>query len=230
MRSVDLIMNKNERSTTTLLSAIVISSLLASAFLLVGSMNFSQKAMGQAEEVFSENATSTEEAGAIDNQTAPAATNATTTNQTAPTTPAPTTPAPTPTNATAAGANQTAPATNLTSSDIEPVRDSLNAAREGLQANDTQAVIESINDADGALFAIIIEEGTGPVSDQLTTLSDDIDTTRESVRNQDNARALEDLNAADSQLLVITGMLPAEEADEEEADEEEADEEEPEEE
>ena len=65
-------MNKNERSTTTLLSAIVISSLLASAFLLVGSMNFSQKAMGQAEEVFSENATSTEEAGAIDNQTAPA--------------------------------------------------------------------------------------------------------------------------------------------------------------
>ena len=88
-------MNKNERSTTTLLSAIVISSLLASAFLLVGSMNFSQKAMGQAEEVFSENATSTEEAGAIDNQTAPAATNATTTNQTAPTPapPAPTAPA-----------------------------------------------------------------------------------------------------------------------------------------
>ena len=82
----------------------------------------------------------------------------------------------------------------------------------------------------GALFAIIIEEGTGPVSDQLTTLSDDIDTTRESVRNQDNAKALEDLNAADSQLLVITGMLPTEEADEEEADEEEADEEEPEEE
>jgi hypothetical protein len=228
MRSVDLIMNKNERSTTTLLSAIVISSLLASAFLLVGSMNFSQKAMGQAEEVFSENATSTEEAGAIDNQTAPAATNATTTNQTAPTptpTPAPTA-APSPTNATAAGANQTAPATNLTSSDIDPVRDSLNAAREGLQDNDTQAVIESINDADGTLFALIIEEGTGPVSDQLNTLSDDIDTTRDSVRNQDNAKALEDLNAADSQLLVITGMLPAEEADEEEADEEEEPEEE----
>lgn len=208
MRSVDLIMNKNERSTTTLLSAIVISSLLASAFLLVGSMNFSQKAMGQAEEVFSENATSTEEAGAIDNQTAPTPT-----------------PAPAATNATAAGANQTAPATNLTSSDIEPVRDSLNAAREGLQDNDTQAVIESINDADGALFAIIIEEGTGPVSDQLTTLSDDIDTTRESVRNQDNAKALEDLNVADSQLLVITEMLPTEEADEEEEPEEEPEEE-----
>ena len=121
-----------------------------------------------------------------------------------------------PTNATATGANQTAPATNLTSSDIEPVRDSLNAAREGLQDNDTQAVIDSINDADGALFAIIIEEGKGPVSDQLTTLSDDIDTTRESVRNLDNEKALEDLNAADSQLLVITEMLPTEEADEEE--------------
>ena len=198
MRSVDHTMNKNERSTTMLLSAIVISSLLASAFLLVGSTNFSQKAMGQAEEVFSENATSTEEAGASDNQTAPAAT-----------------------NATAAGANQTTPATNLTSSDIEPVRDSLNAAREGLQDNDTQAVIDSINDADGALFAIIIEEGKGPISDQLTTLSDDIDTTRESVRNLDNEKALEDLNAADSQLLVITEMLPTEEADEEEEEPEE---------
>ena len=143
---------------------------------------------------------------------APAATNATATNATA-------------TNATAAGANQTAPATNLTSSDIEPIRDSLNSAREGLQDNDTQAAIESINDADGTLFAIIIEEGTGPISDQLTTLSDDLDTTRESVRNLDNAKALEDLNAADSQLLVITEMLPTEEADEEEEPEEEPEEE-----
>ena len=47
---------------------------------------------------------------------------------------------------------------------------------------------------------------------QLTTLSDDIETTRVSVRNLDNEKALQDLNAADSQLLLITEMLPTEEA------------------
>ena len=45
------------------------------------------------------------------------------------------------------------------------------------------------------------------------------------MRNLDNEKALEDLNAADSQLLVITEMLPTEEADEEEEPEEEPEEE-----
>ena len=45
------------------------------------------------------------------------------------------------------------------------------------------------------------------------------------MRNLDNEKALEDLNAPDSQLLVITEMLPAEEADEEEGPEEEPEEE-----
>jgi hypothetical protein len=182
-------MNKSE--CTTILSSIVISSLLATAFVFVGSMNLSQKAAGQAEDVFGENATFTEEVegtGATTNQTAP------TTNQTAPTT------------------NQTAPTTNLTSSDIEPVRDSLNTARIGLQDNDAQAALEALNNADGALFAIINEEPKGPVSDQLSTLQGNIDTARESLHGNDNAKALQDLNAADSHVLVITEMLPAEEA------------------
>jgi hypothetical protein len=175
-------MNKSE--CTTILSAIVISSLLATAFVFVGSMNLSQKAAGQAEDVFGENATFTEEVEGT----------GATTNQTAPTT------------------NQTAPTTNLTSSDIEPVRDSLNTARIGLQDNDAQAALEALNNADGALFAIINEEPKGPVSDQLSTLQGNIDTARESLHGNDNAKALQDLNAADSQVLVITEMLPAEEA------------------
>jgi hypothetical protein len=189
-------MNKSE--CTTILSSIVISSLLATAFVFVGSMNLSQKAAGQAEDVFGENATFTEEVegtGATTNQTAP------TTNQTAPTT-----------NQTAPTTNQTAPTTNLTSSDIEPVRDSLNTARIGLQDNDAQAALEALNNADGALFAIINEEPKGPVSDQLSTLQGNIDTARESLHGNDNAKALQDLNAADSHVLVITEMLPAEEA------------------
>src|ERR671918_46794 len=99
-------MNKNE--CTAILSTIAISSLLATAFVFVGSMNLSQKAAGQAEEVFGENATFTQElegTGAIPNQTAAAPT----TNQTAA---APTT------NQTAAAptTNQTAaaPTTNQT--------------------------------------------------------------------------------------------------------------------
>jgi hypothetical protein len=233
MMSVDLIMNQNERSTATVLSAIVICSLLATAFLFVGTMNFSQKAIGQAEETFGENATFAEEVGS------PAA------NQTTPTTPPPTPPTPptTPTstaNQTAAStANQTAAApstagnvtTNVTSEDLEPVRDSLNTAREGLQDNDTQAALEAINDADGTLFALVTEEGSqGGLAEQLKTLQGNLDTSRESLHNNDNAKALEDLNAADSQVLAITQALPEDEQADETEEEPEEDEEEPEEE
>ena len=228
MMSVDLIMNQNERSTATVLSAIVISSLLATAFLFVGTMNFSQKAIGQAEETFGENATFAEEVGSsAANQTTPAA------NQTTPTS-APTTPTPTPTANQTAAAPSTAAnvTTNLTSEDLEPVRDSLNTAREGLQDNDTQAALEAINDADGTLFALVTEEGSqGGLAEQLKTLQGNLDTARESLHNNDNAKALEDLNTADSQVLVITQALPEDEqADEPEEEEPEEGEEEPEEE
>ena len=222
--SVDLIMNQNERSTATVLSAIVISSLLATAFLFIGTMNFSQKAIGQAEETFGENATFAEEVGSpAANQTTTAA------NQTTPT------PTPTPTaNQTAAAAPSTAAnvTTNVTSEDLGPLRDSLNTAREGLQDNDTQAALEAINDADGTLFALVTEEGSqGGLAEQLKTLQGNLDTARESLHNNDNAKALEDLNTADSQVLVITQALPEDEqADEPEEQEPEEGEEEPEEE
>src|SRR5918997_1046154 len=199
MMSVDLIMNQNERSTATVLSAIVICSLLATAFLFIGTMNFSQKAIGQAEETFGENATFAEEVGS------PAA------NQTTPTANQPT---PTPTANQTAAAPSTAAniTTNVTSEDLEPVRDSLNTAREGLQDNDTQAALEAINDADGTLFALVTEEGSqGGLAEQLKTLQSNLDTTRESLHNNDNAKALEDLNTADSQVLVITQALPEDE-------------------
>jgi hypothetical protein len=197
-------MNKNE--CTAILSTIAISSLLATAFVFVGSMNLSQKAAGQAEEVFGENATFTQElegTGAITNQTA-----APTTNQTA---------APTTNQTAAPTTNQTAaPTTNLTRSDIEPIRDSLETAREALQDNREQAALEALNNADGALFAITYPQPKGPVYDQLSTLRDNIDTARDSLHGNDAVKALQDLNAADSQVLKITKLLPAEEAEEEE--------------
>jgi type V secretory pathway adhesin AidA len=223
MTSVDLIMNQKERSTAAILSAIVISSLLATGVFFNGNMNFPQKAVGQAEETFGGNATFTEEVeGQPANQTA-----ATTTPPPTPT-PAPTTPPPTPTPA----ANQTAaPATanvttNVTSEDIEPVLDSLNTAREGLQENDTEAALGAINDADETLFTLVNEEGDqGGLAEQLKTLQEGLDTARESLHNDEDAKALEDLNTADTQVLAITQALPAdEEAEDEEPEDEEDDE------
>lgn len=209
MTSVDLIMNQKERSSAAILSAIVISSLLATGVFFNGNMNFPQKAVGQAEETFGGNATFTEE---VEGQPA---------NQTAATT----TPPPTPTpaaNQTAAPTTAANVTTNVTSDDIQPVLDSLNTAREGLQENDTQAALEAINDADGTLFSLINEEGDqGGLAQQLKTLQEGLDTARESLHNNDDAKALEDLNTADAQVLAITQALPAdEEAEDEEPEDE----------
>jgi hypothetical protein len=230
MTSVELIMNQKERSSAAILSAIVISSLLATAVFFSGNMNFPQKAMGQAEETFGGNATFTEEAGGqAANQTAATTTpppTPTPANQTA----APTTlpPTPTPANQTAAPTTAANVTTNVTSDDIQPVLDSLNTAREGLQENDTQAALEAINDADGTLFSLKNEEGDqGGLAQQLKTLQEGLDTARESLHNNDDAKALEDLNTADTQVLAITQALPAdEEAEDEEAEDEEAEDEE----
>jgi type V secretory pathway adhesin AidA len=224
MMSVDLIMIQKERSSAAILSAIVISSLLATGVFFNGNMNFPQKAVGQAEETFGGNATFTEEVeGQPANQTA-----ATTTPPPTPT-PAPTTPPPTPTPA----ANQTAApttanvTTNVTSEDIEPVLDSLSTAREGLQENDTEAALGAINDADETLFTLVNEEGDqGGLAEQLKTLQESLDTARESLHNDEDATALEDLNTADAQVLAITQALPAdEEAEDEEPEDEDEDEE-----
>jgi hypothetical protein len=209
-------MNKNERTNATILSAIVITLLSATAFVFVGSTDLSQKAIGQAEEIFGENATFVEElegTSPTSNQTA--ASPAPTANQTA-ATPAPTAnqtaapPAPT----SVPTANETAPVTNLTRADIESFRENLNSAREGVQDNDAQTALDSINAADGALYVLIVEEPKGPIAEKLSALQDSLDSVRESLRANALDKALQDLNKADSQVLVITEMLPAEESEE----------------
>ena len=203
-------MNKNERTNATILSAIVITLLSTMAFVFVGSTDLSQKAIGQAEEIFGENATFIEELEGTSptaNQTgAPAAnqTGAPAANQTA----APAAPTSVPT------ANETAPVTNLTRADIESFRENLNSAREGVQDDDAQTALGSINAADSALYVLVVEEPKGPVAEKLSALQDTLDTARESLRVDALEKALQDLNNADSQVLVITEMLPAEEPEE----------------
>src|SRR5919106_204122 len=166
-------MNKNERTNATILSAIVITSLSTMAFVFVGSTDLSQKAIGQAEEIFGENATFIEEIEGTSptaNQTASPA--APTANQTA----APTAPTSVLTE------NETAPVTNLTRADIESFREDLNSAREGVQDNDAQTALNSINTADGALYELVVEEPKGPAAEKLSALQDTLDTARESLR------------------------------------------------
>ena len=198
-------MNKNERTNATILSAIVITLLSTMAFVFVGSTDLSQKAIGQAEEIFGENATFTEEIEGTSptaNQTA--APTAPTANQTS----APTAPTSVPT------ANETIPVTNLTRADIESFRENLNSAREGVQDNDAQTALGSINAADSALYVLVVEEPKGPAAEKLSALQDTLDTARESLRANALEKALQELNNADSQVLVITEMLPAEEPEE----------------
>ena len=198
-------MNKNERTNTTISTAIIITLLSAMAFVFMGSTDLSKKAIGQAEEIFGENATFIEEIEGTSptaNQTAaPAAPSA---NQTA----APAAPTSVPT------ANETAPVTNLTRADIESFRENLNSARQGVQDNDAQTALDSINAADSTLYVLIVEEPKGPAAEKLSALQDTLDTARESLRANALEKALQDLNNADSQVLVLTEMLPAEEPEE----------------
>jgi hypothetical protein len=198
-------MNKNELTNTKILYAIVIATLSTLAFVFVVSTELSQEAFGQAEEVFSENATFIEEiegGSPTANQTAAPA--PPTANQTAAPTPPP----------GVSTANETAQVTNLTRGDFESFRENLNSARQGVQDNDAQAALGSINAADNALFILVVEEPKGPVAEKLSALQSDLDAARESLRANALEKALQDLNNADSQVLVITEMLPAEEPEE----------------
>jgi hypothetical protein len=198
-------MTKNQLTNTTILYVIAISTLSTMALVFILNMESPQKAFGQAEEVFSENATAIQEMegeSPAANQTA--APTPSTANQTA----APTPPAGAPT------ANQTAQATNLTRGDIESFREDLNGAREGVQNSDAQAALDSINAADSTLYVLVVEEPKGPAADKLSALQDTLDAARDSIRANALEKALQDLNNADSQVLVITEMLPAEEPEE----------------
>ena len=198
-------MTKNELTNTTILYVIAISTLSTMALVFILNIESPQKAFGQAEEVFSENATAIQEmegGSPTANQTA--VPTPSTANQTA----APTPPAGAPT------ANETEQATNLTRGDVESFREDLNGAREGVQNSDAQAALDSINAADNTLYVLVVEEPKGPVAEKLSALQDTLDAARESIRANALEKALQDLNNADSQVLLITEMLPAEEPEE----------------
>lgn len=124
------------------------------------------------------------------------------------------------TNETAAEDQQTISTEigDLTSADLETIRENLAAVREGLLDNDTKAALDALNSADNSLFAVILSQNGYQVSGQTTTttaneqlnlLQTQIDTVRDGLRNGDNTKSLEALNDADSHLFNMTHSLEA---------------------
>lgn len=124
------------------------------------------------------------------------------------------------TNETAAADQQTISTEigDLTSADLETIRENLAAVREGLLDNDTKAALDALNSADNSLFAVILSQNGYQVSGQTTTtttneqlnlLQTQIDTVRDGLRNGDNIKSLEALNNADSHLFNMTHSLEA---------------------
>jgi hypothetical protein len=153
-----------------------------------------QKAVGQAEEVFSENTTFANQTAApipptANTFTLPGETG--TQNQT-----------------------QTAPV-NLTRADMEPVTSALNSARDSLLGNGTlQDAYTSLNDADVALFRIAQDEGpsaTTTIVKMSEPMRSHIEGAQQALLVGDAPKALDERNSAEVVLLGIIQGLPAEE-------------------
>jgi hypothetical protein len=221
-------------------------ALLSGLLIVVAAMGIlePQKAVGQAEEVFSENATFAQE---IEGGSPSA-------NQTA---------APTPPTASLAdifrlpgetgSQNQNATTTepfsltnetgsqnqtqmalpNLTRADLGPVTTALDSARDSILANSSQDAYTSLNDADDALFITALSKGPSATM-TIIKISEPIRNHIESAQNMllagDLPNALNERNSAEVELVRITQGLPAGEepaaGEEEPPDEEEEPEEE----
>jgi CHASE3 domain sensor protein len=100
---------------------------------------------------------------------------------------------------------------NVTQGDLEPIEDSLNAAREALQGNFNQTTFGHLSDISNELFRI--ERLAGPeglaVMKELQPLQNIIDRAQDALRNHDNPKALQELNSADVEVLKLNQQVPA---------------------
>jgi hypothetical protein len=179
-----------------------------------------QKAVGQAEEVFSENATFAQEMEGG----SPSA------NQTA--TPTPPTFRPFPLPGETGAQDQTHMAlANLTRADFALVTSALDSARDSMLTNSSQDAYTFLNDADDELFKTALAKGPSAMI-TIIEISDPmrnhIESAQKALLVGDLPNALNERNSAEVELVRVTQGLPTGE-EEPPADEEEppADEEEP---
>jgi hypothetical protein len=120
----------------------------------------------------------------------------------------------------ASGQNQTTgPFGNLTSAWLDPVRESLQSARDTLHENDTIGTYSSLGSADIQLFAIASDPASGAeittLLQEFKPLADGIDSVQGALQNNDRSKALDELNTVDVELLKLNQQLPPGQPEEE---------------
>jgi hypothetical protein len=99
---------------------------------------------------------------------------------------------------------------NFISSDLDPVTDNLNTAREALQNNDTTEAFNALSSVRNELFALTNDMEPGQITVLYQTLSPlqaQIDQAQDRLQRNDPPNALEALNSADSELLKLTEQM-----------------------
>lgn len=191
-------MNIRTQVLLTILSAIVISPLLAIA-ISVGVTNFQAVAQQQ-----NASTTMANQTGAMANQTG-----STMQNQSASPTPTPTT---TMTNQTTA--NQTGG--SAMAEQLKPLQTQIDNARDSLRNNNTAKGLQDLNSADSELLKITQKLQSGGAAamanitaDDLQPLRDNLNAAREAFQDNDNSAAYEALSDADNELFKVTNEQPA---------------------
>ncbi len=201
-------MNRNKQKYSTILFAIVISSSLVFATSIGRTVTFEGAVAQQQQQNTTTNTTNI-----ISTQTNGSA------NQTGETVTAGSMPNQTITNQTEGGGGAAALA-NITQTDLESITEDLGQARQALQNNDTNGVLDELSSASEELFQVISgqfdPDHMTAIAEQFEPLQTHMDQARGAALKNDNTQTLEEINSADSELLKITQELPASEEEEEE--------------
>ena len=102
---------------------------------------------------------------------------------------------------------------NLTQGDFETLSQDLTEARQALENNDTNTVLDELNSASGELFQVISRQfdpaHVEAMTQEFNSLQTHLDQAQEAALKDDHTRMLEELSAAESELLKITQTLPS---------------------
>jgi len=99
---------------------------------------------------------------------------------------------------------------NFIPSDLDPVTDNLNTAREALQNNDTIEAFNALSSVKNELFALTNDMEPSQITvlyQTLNPLQAQIDQAQDGLQRNDLSNALEALNSADSELLKLTEQM-----------------------
>ncbi len=99
---------------------------------------------------------------------------------------------------------------NFIPSDLDPVTDNLNTAREALQNNDTTEAFNALSSVRNELFALTNDMEPGQITVLYQTfnpLQAQIDQAQDGLQRNDLPNALKALNSADSELLKLTEQM-----------------------